>query len=60
MKGMRVRIKLGVFKEVKDLLDSLYFLSSYEAGALFHYEISSGFFFQVGDGDWLRRTYGNF
>lgn len=44
MKGMRVRIKLGVFKEVKDLLDSLYFLSSYEAGALFHYEISSGFF----------------
>ena len=44
MKGMRVRIKLGVFKEVNDLLDSLYFLSVHEGDATFHYKIASGFF----------------
>ena len=44
MKGMRVRIKLGVFKEVNDLLDSLYFLSVYEGAGRFHCKMSSGFF----------------
>ena len=44
---MRVRIKLGVFKEVDDLLDSLdslYFLSVYEGDGRFHCKMSSGFF----------------